>query len=141
MNKHKQLFSSSRIIPCDPTAYDVAKSVAVHPFTEWRQNCKPDIGSTIYVYFGLKGGQQLRYEFTVVDTDFYNPTIDDMDCVLKPAGCAKPGQRLMRLKFVREIPVGSITLQDMLDHGLSKFPQNQVRVPAELQKYIDSILK
>ena len=69
------------------------------------------------------------------------PTIDDTDCALRPDGIAAPGKKLMRLKFVREIPAGLITLQDMKEHGLSKLPQNQVRVPLELQKYIDSVLK
>ena len=140
MKKQKQTFSPNRIIPCNPKAYDLAKAVAKYPYIEWRQNCKPDIGSTIYIYFGLHGGQQLRYEFYVMETDFFTPTIDDSDCVLKPEGSCEPGHRLMRLKLVREIPAGKVTLQDMLDHGLSKYPQNQVRVPHDLQEFIDAVL-
>ena len=143
MKKKEKKFTGNIIIPYNPKKYDLEKALTLFPYIEWTQHARPEIGGTVYLYIGQDGGevmgQQLAYEFEVVDTDA-DATIDDRCCALVPNIASAEG-KCLRMKFVRRIPHGLITLDDLKSHGLNKHPQSQMRVPFELQAFIDSVLK
>ena len=143
MKKKQKKFTGNIIIPYNPKKYDLEKALTLFPYIEWTQHARPEIGGTVYLYIGQAGGkvmgQQLAYEFEVMDTDV-DATIDDMCCALYPDAFTNDG-KCIRMKLVRRIPHGLITLDDLKSHGLTKHPQSQTKVPFELQTFINSVLK
>lgn len=145
MKKIKKTSTGNIMVPYNPKKYDLEKALSLFPYIEWTQHTRPEIGGTVYLYIGLNGGrtmgQQLAYEFEVLATDA-NETIDDRCCLLtsKPINNS-PYKKCIRMKFIRRIPYGLITLDDLKAHGLTKHPQSQTKVPFELQDYINSVLR
>ena len=142
MKKKEERYSGNLIVPYNPKKYDLEKALSLFPYLEWTQHARPEVGGSVYLYIGKTGGktngQQLAYEFEVLAINA-EATIDDSCCMLVPGTFSNKG-KFFRMKFLRRIPSQTITLQDLLDHGLKKYPQSQTKVPFGLQAYIDSVL-
>lgn len=143
MTKEDNNFTGNIIVPYNPKKYDLEKALSLFDYIEWGQHARPEIGGSVYLYVGKAGGelngQSLAYQFEVLDVDSA-PTIDDSCCNLVPNAFNNKG-KFFRMKLVRRIPHGLITLDDLKANGLKKHPQSQMKVSCELQEFIDSVLK
>lgn len=136
-------FTGNIIVPYNPKKYDLERVLSIFDYVEWSQHVRPEIGGSVYLYIGKEGGevngQSLAYEFEVLDVDAAQ-TIDDSCCTLVPNAFSNNG-KYIRMKLIRRIPAGLITLDDLKAHGLKKHPQSQMKVSRELQEFIDSVIK
>jgi hypothetical protein len=131
--------SVSWIFPCNVNTYDVVSAFSEFNTIDWRQSVKCRPGDTVYIYCG-KPYQRLMYK-TVV-TKSYIPdaeaNLQDDKYWVEDRGTRNPSKYgYARLTQVASYDGDALSIPLLLENGLAGVPQGPLKVPGDLQVYLD----
>ena len=126
------------LIPSNPNVYDSISAFNSLDFVDWKQNVNYQIGDIVYIYL-TKPIQKIMIKAQVVDVDIpFIKTIDDKAFWTDENryGLSKE-KHFARLKLVDFNENSILSLNDLLDYGLSTAPQSPMRLKDNLLEYIE----
>lgn len=127
------------IIAANPNKYDVFAAFEEYDYIDWTQSANFEVGDSIYLYIS-KPYQQIMYATEVIAVNLTeNEIAEDNKYWVNPMEAhSKKRKKYVRLKKSMFIDYERLTLEHLMNHGLSKAPQGPVRVPQQLLEYIEA---
>lgn len=143
MNKR----NTAWLIPCNVNLYDPIGAFAELQVIDWRQQVKMNVGDEVFIYCS-KPYQKIMFRTvaTKVNIDQEEADHSDEDKFSKTgtrmlSGDNEPRFGYARLKLLNFRDCDALQLEKLIEHGLTKAPQGQMRVADELYEYLISILR
>jgi 5-methylcytosine-specific restriction protein A len=133
----KGVVTMNWLIPSNPNVYDSISAFNSLAFVDWKQNVNYQIGDIVYIYL-TKPIQKIMIKTQVVDIDIpFSKTIEDKKFWSdeNQYGLSKD-KKFTRLKLVDFNENSVLTLNDMLENGLSTAPQGPMRLKDKLLTYV-----
>lgn len=129
------------IIPANSNHYDLQGAFEKWGYVDWIQRAKYNIGDIVYIYVS-KPEQRIAYKTLAetIDIQCSDKTNDD-EFYKDEFINSEENNKYCRLSLLREIDSDSFGLEHLKENGLSAAPQGPVKVSAQLEKYINSVLE
>ena len=127
---------TSWMISGNPKQYDVIGAFAELGKLDWHQSFNAKVGDIVYIYIS-DTVKEIRYKCRVNKTELDQAEIDDSKFDLSGEFDGSSG-RYMELEPIKEYSGPAYGRKELLKHGF-KTLLGPMRVPEELQKYLDSL--
>ena len=127
---------TSWMISGNPKQYDVIAAFAELGKLDWHQSFNAKVGDIVYIYIS-DTIKEIRYKCKVNKTNLGQAEIDDRKFDLSGEFDGSSG-RYMELEPIKEYSGPAYGRKELLKHGF-KTLLGPMRVPEELQKYLDSL--
>lgn len=131
------------LMPANSTKYDHASAFQHWGFIDWRQNDrKYQINDIVYIYC-TRPIQKVMYK-TIVEkvNQSADEIVDDKNFWLIAEEHKKSSSGLyVRLKLVEQADNNKLSLQSLIDNGLSSAPQSSIKIYDSLVDYIEKYLR
>ncbi|MEE1099967.1 MAG: AAA family ATPase [Agathobacter sp.] len=124
------------MISGNPKQYDVIGAFAELGKLDWHQSFNAKVGDIVYIYIS-DTIKEIRYKCKVNKTNLDQAEIDDRKFDLSGEFDGSSG-RYMELEPIKEYSGPAYGRKELLKHGF-KTLLGPMRVPEELQKYLDSL--
>lgn len=130
------------IVPCNINKYDVVNAFAKLPEIDWLQRLNDvKTGDHVYIYIGVPVSE-IKYICEVVKTNmttFNADLIDDGEFIIDKELENRDSKKYMRLRLLREVEDGVLSLQVLRDHGVAGNIQSGRFMPPELEELIENL--
>ena len=124
------------MVPGNPEHFDIIGAFTELGKIDWRQTINAQVGDIVYVY--VSGPiKEIRFKCRVNETDIEDVEIED-DKFNISGEQGGVYDRYMELEAIREYSGSAYGREELLKHGFMTL-RGPMRVPQELQKYLDSL--
>ncbi len=132
--------TTSWLIPCNTDYYDPFEAFSTLDTIDWRQSSQINVGDEVYVYCG-KPHRAIMFKSVVIKSNIPTEEADKRDRKYYKGNCdllkKVPRYGFMRLKLERINSSESLSLEELLQHGMSSAPQGPRRLDGKLLEYIE----
>ena len=124
-------------VSCNLKYYDVYGAFETLKILNWKQTSqKMEIGDIVYIYISAPE-MEIRFKCRVNKTNLPTIEIDDSKFILSENNF-EAFPRHMELELLEKYPTGTITKEDLHNHGLKGNIMRPRRLDGELLEYIRS---
>lgn len=133
---------TSWLISASEKVFDVTSAFATSEYVDWRQSGKFQVGDTIYIYVSSPV-QKVKFKTVVEKIDIpFVETYDSKEFWTKEEfHIESQSKKFARLRLVTKSDSEFLSLEHLLQNGLSSYPQGPRRVNEELKAYLDNYLE
>lgn len=130
------------LISASEKVFDVTSAFATSDYVDWRQSGKFQVGDTIYIYVSSPV-QKVKFKTVVEKIDIpFVETYDSKEFWTKDEfHIESQSKKFARLRLVTKSDSEFLSLENLLQNGLSSYPQGPRRVNEELKAYLDNYLE
>jgi len=130
------------LISASEKVFDVTSAFATSKYVDWRQSGKFQVGDTIYIYVSSPV-QKVKFKTVVEKIDIpFVETYDSKEFWTKEEfHVESQTKKFARLRLVTKSDSEFLSLENLLQNGLSSYPQGPRRVNEELKAYLDNYLE
>lgn len=130
------------LISASEKVFDVTSAFATSDFVDWRQSGKFQVGDTIYIYVSSPV-QKIKFKTVVEKIDIpFVETHDSKEFWTKEEFHIESQSKMFaRLRLETTSDSEFLSLEHLLQNGLSSYPQGPRKVNDELKAYLDNYLE
>lgn len=124
------------LIAANPSKYDVMSAFAELVKVDWRQTFNANVGDIVYIYVS-DSVKEIRFKCRINKTELSELEIEDSQFNVSDEFDGSY-DRYMELEPIKQYSGPAYGRDELMKHGF-KSPLGPMRVPAELQAYLDSL--